>query len=270
MHILISMYLFILGASLGSFTLVMVDRMHAKKSWVKGRSQCDSCKKTLQPVDLIPIFSWLLAKGRCRHCGVKLSQSYPLVELGLGLAYVVSYAFWPYELSGVTSIATFVIWLCALVPLTALILFDIRWYLLPTKLIQPLVVLGIIWMSIDIFNGGFESSKLLGYVLALLVSAGFFYILHIVSDGKWIGDGDVRFGVVIGLFTGNPFYAWFCLFLASLLGLIISVPVLSKSKKKNKLKLKIPFGPVLITALFITVLFGTPLVDWYKETILLL
>ena len=271
MDILISAYLLIIGLALGSFTLAMADRMNKGKDWVRGRSECDKCKKKLQPIDLVPVFSWLSTGGKCRYCKVKLSYAYPLTELSLGLALVVSYVFWPVELSGV-ALAQFAVWVFALVLMCGLFVFDVRWYLLPNKLVYPLIGLGVAWAFLDIYDKGFSAGLLLDIVLAIVVGAGLFLFLFLVSKGAWIGDGDIRFGVAIGLFTGVWTVAWLTLFVASVIGLLIAVPVLlaSKNKKKSKLKLKVPFGPMLIVALYISVLFGSRLIDWYSTNFLLL
>jgi prepilin signal peptidase PulO-like enzyme (type II secretory pathway) len=270
MNIILSMYLFFVGLAFGSFALAMVDRMKTGKDWVKGRSECDNCKHILQPIDLVPLISWLSTKGRCRYCKKKLSVAYPLTEFFVGLAFLFSYLYWPNTLSGFLSIAMFVVWLVALVVMAALFVFDIRWFILPNKLIRPLIALGVIWMIMDIATQGLSVGIVVNYTLAVLVGAGLFLLLFVASKGKWIGDGDIRLGVAIGLFAGNPLGAWFCIFLASTIGVLASIPILFKTKKNKRLKLKIPFGPVLIIALYFTVLFGTQIIDWYKLEVLYL
>ena len=270
MFIIVTLYLFFIGLCFGSFALAMVDRMKSGKDWVKGRSQCDNCERVLQPKDLVPLFSWLSTRGRCRYCKKKLSATYPLTELFSGVAFLLSYLYWPFTLSDFVSIAMFVLWLCAIIVMVALFLFDIRWFLLPNKLVRPLIGLGILWMTLDIINQGLSASIVINYVLAVLVGAGVFLLLFVMSKGKWIGDGDIRLGVAIGLFAGSPLEAWFCIFLASVIGVLASIPLVLKTKKNKRLKLKIPFGPVLIIALYLTVLFGSQIIDWYRINILYL
>ncbi len=271
MDIIISVYLFMLGLSLGSFALAMVDRMKTNRDWVKGRSACEFCKQTLKPIDLVPVFSWLSTGGKCRYCRKKLPVVYPITEVIVGLAFVLSYIFWPYELSSsFVLIAQFIVWLCAVVVLTGLFLFDIRWFLLPNKLIRPLILLGLIWMVLDILNQGLSSGIIINYILAVLIGAGLFLLFYVVSKGKWIGDGDIRLGVAIGLFTGSPFEAWLTIFIASVLGILAAIPAIKKTKKQKRMKMKIPFGPVLIIGLYITVLCGAQIIEWYKNQILYL
>jgi prepilin signal peptidase PulO-like enzyme (type II secretory pathway) len=270
MEIITSVYLFLLGSSLGSFALAMVDRMKSGRDWVRGRSECESCKHVLEPLDLVPVFSWIFSRGRCRHCKIKLSAMYPLTEIAVGLAFLFSYVLWPVELVDFYTTAMFVVWLIAVVVMSALFIYDLRWFLLPNKLVRPLMGLGLVWAVFDVLEKGVSAIILLEYILAVLVGAGVFWFLYVISKGKWIGDGDIRLGIAIGLFTGNPFEAWMVIFLASVFGLLASIPTLVKLKKKKRLKLKIPFGPVLILGLYITVLFGEQIITWYKVNILYL
>ncbi len=93
------------------------------------------------------------------------------------------------------------LWLFAVVLCMALLVFDIRWYLLPTKLIRPLWLIGLLYAVSSIAqSAGSASAAVVGLLFALLLTGGLFYVLHIVSSGRWIGDGDVRFGWVMGLF----------------------------------------------------------------------
>lgn len=264
------LYIFVIGLACGSFALAMVDRMKSGRDWVRGRSECDMCKKKLQVIDLIPVVSWVSSRGKCRYCGKKLSVIYPLTELAVGLAFVLSYIYWPENLNGFSAISMFIIWLVAIVMMAGLFLFDIRWFILPNKLVKPLIGLGVVWAVIDISNKGLSIGIILNYLLAIAVGAGIFWLLYTFSKGKWIGDGDIRLGIAIGLFTGSLLEAWFTLFMASVIGIIVSLPLILKTKKSKRLKLKIPFGPLLIVALYITVLFGESIIEWYKTSVLFL
>lgn len=266
MDILLGIYIFVVGLAFGSFALAMAMRMKTGKDWVKGRSECDKCHHKLGPGDLVPVFSWLSTGGKCRYCHKQLSNAYPLSELACGTAFVLSYVFAPYELRGY-GLAVFGLWLLALVIMTSLVVFDLRWFLLPNKLIYPLQITALAHLTIISVNNSQPIAKdftTLGWTL--LVSAGIFYLLHILSSGKWIGDGDVRLGVAMGLFLPGPGTAWLAIFTASLSGVIIAMPSLIKSKKA--LKSKLPFGPMLILGLFVSYLFGAQIIDWYSTTFL--
>lgn len=265
-HSLFAVYAFVIGTALGSFALVLADRMHSGKDWVRSRSQCDHCGHVLGPVDLIPVISWTVQNGRCRYCKRSLSFYYPLVELGLGTALTVSYLSLPYTLGGLGTVR-FVLWALGLVIMTALVVSDIKWYLLPSKLVYPLAVLAALHrIVVYIADDQTFAGALLGTSAALLIGAGLFWVLNTVSKGKWIGDGDYRFGIALSLFLGDPFLAWIALFMASVFGLLAALPVLLRSQAKRKLQLKIPFGPFLILGLYVTYLFGERIIDWYTRT----
>jgi len=270
MDILLGVYGFIIGTAFGSFALAMVDRMRSGEDWVKGRSKCDHCGHKLRPKDLVPIISWLSQGGKCRYCSKKLSVFYPLVELGTGLAFLGSYVFLPYELTGWFS-AVFGLWLFAVVLMSALVVFDLRWYLLPNRLIYPLIAVSITH-RVFYFFADLEvlSEAILPTVASLLIGSGLFWALHRVSNGKWVGDGDYRLGVAIALFLADPLKTWLALFTASVFGLIVMLPFIVRKNTKNKLKIKIPFGPFLILGLYFAYLFGDRLIDWYLSTFLYL
>ena len=270
MFILLTVYLLLVGFALGSFTLLLVDRMHAKKNWVSGRSECVKCKKKLEVRDLIPVLSWVYNRGQCRHCKVKLSKSYPISELALGAGLALSFVFWPVELNSAIAIAMFVVWIFALILLSALFIYDMRWFLLPNKLVFPLIYTSVVWMILDVVDKGFTAGLVWEYLLSICVSSGLFLVLFVISQGKWIGDGDIRLGLAIGLFTGSWAESWLVIFVASVIGLVFAAPQLLKKSKKDKLKMKLPFGPALILALYIVMLVGAQIIEWYKTDILLL
>lgn len=271
MDILISLYLFILGLIFGSFILVVVDRMRLGQQWVRGRSACEYCKHTLQTKDLVPLFSWLSTSGHCRYCKKKLSLSYPLTELLLGVIFTVSYLVWPYEVSTSAEIALFITWLASLVLLCGLFVYDLRWFILPNKLVYPLIAVSAVFALLYTYSFGvFNLETLVSYLLSIFVAAGFFLLLYVLSQGKWIGDGDIRLGVAIGLFTGNWIASWLVIFTASLIGVLLVVPAIIRKNKKQILKLKVPFGPLLITGLYITVLYGQKIIEWYANEVLVL
>jgi len=264
MDVLISIYIFVVGTAFGSFALVLADRMHAGKDWVKGRSVCNHCNHKLQAVDLIPLVSWTLQNGRCRHCHKKISWFYPLVELGLGAAFVVSHLLLPYQLTGLFTVM-FGLWLFGLVLMAALVVSDLKWFLLPSKIVYPLALVGLAHRVVEFFaNNKTLVDSLVATTAALAVGAGLFWVLNKVSNGKWIGDGDYRLGIAMGLFLGDPFLTWMALFFASVFGLVVAIPKLAKSK--NKSKIKIPFGPFLIIGLFAVYLVGGDFLNWYTDT----
>lgn len=270
---MIYLILAILGLALGSFINALVWRLHwqstaktkdqkAKYAILNGRSVCPNCKHRLDAIDLIPIISWLILKGRCRYCGQPISPQYPLVEAATPLLFIISYIFWPRPFTS-QLIFDFGLWLVFLTGLIAVAVYDIRWMLIPNRIIYPLLSLAFIQLFI---KAGFLDSGwhlALSSLLSLTVAGGLFYILFQVSQGRWIGGGDVKLGFLLGLILANPVLSMLMLFTASIIGLGVVSPLLIT--KRLNLNSRLPFGPLLILATIIVKLFGATLVMWYQR-----
>lgn len=259
---MITLLLIGLGLILGSFVNALVWRLHEGKDWVNDRSECPHCQHKLGPLDLIPVVSWVMLRGKCRYCGKKIEDS-PLVELALPALFVASYHFWPLELSG-SSLVAFVFWLGFLVGFTVLAAYDLRWYLLPNKMVFPLIALAVLQVAtVAIIDVNWRI--LLGAAGGALVISGIFYLIFQISDGKWIGGGDVKLGIVLGLLAGGVIEGFLLLFIASVLGMLVSVPLMLQGKANRKTQL--PFGPLLIAGLIVVKLFGAAIIGWYTGLI---
>lgn len=257
--------LILLGLCFGSFVNALVWRLRKKRDFVSERSECTHCHHVLAWNDLIPVVSWALLRGKCRYCGKVIDDS-PIVELATPAAFVVSYLAWPYgyDAAGLT---LFVLWLVSLVGLIALVVYDLRWYLLPDKIVFPLVGIGVI-MGVIRFSYVEQQSvpqTFLAIVLGILSIAGVYFLLHALSAGKWVGFGDVKLSVFIGAILG-----WqgglLALFVANLIGIFVVLPLLILGKLHSKSK--IPFGPFLIAACFVTFLWGEHIISWYLESLI--
>ncbi len=271
---MIILILFVLGLCFGSFINALVWRIHlqakatSKKkqeelSIVHGRSMCMYCKHQLSFWDLIPVISWVMLKGRCRYCHRKYPDT-PVPELLTPLLFIFSYVFWPmsFDAKGTT---LFIFWLIFLTGFIALALYDRKWYLLPNRIIFPLyfVIAVQIIASLAFFNLGLDG--LLLTVASILVGGGIFYVLFQISHSKWIGGGDVKLGFLIGAILGDPLKCVLFIFLASLIGTLVSIPMLVTGKMKRTSHL--PFGPFLLISAFIVVLFGSSLIQAYRSLI---
>jgi len=272
-------FLLILGLACGSFVNALVWRVHeqartkpkgkkskADLSILNGRSMCPHCRHALAWYDLIPVLSWLWLKGKCRYCHRPISAQYPLVEAVSALVFAGSYIFWPetVHLGGQWLLLT--AWLVSSVGLLALAVYDLRWMLLPSRIIYPTLAAAIVGRLgyIILFDGRPWHSLLL-WLLSVVVASGVFFVLFTVSNGKWIGYGDVRLGLVTGTLLAHPAKSLAMIFFASVLGTALILPALLSGQKK--LASKLPYGPFLIAATAFVLLFGQPIIDWYKNLI---
>lgn len=230
-------------------------------SITKGRSMCPECHHTLAAKDLVPVCSWLWLRGKCRYCAKPISWQYPAVELLTGLLFVLSCLAWPYGLSGV-GLYQFVFWLFYVVVFMILAVYDLRWFLLPDKVVFPLIAVALVEVaSVAIWQRSW--ADLWQPLAGAGTIFGLFYLLFQVSKGAWIGGGDVKLAFALGLIVGSPLAAFLVIFVASLLGTLGSLPLLLRGK--DNLKAHIPFGPYLLAATILVVLYGTTVTDWYTS-----
>lgn len=265
--------LIVLGLCVGSFVNAWVWRVHQqaaarsaktrqKYSVLHGRSMCVHCKHTLSAADLVPLFSWLLLKGKCRYCKKPIAAQYPLVELLAAVLFVFSYLFWPLVWSAESKVL-FGFWLVELICLLALAVYDLRWYLLPNKMLVALGSVFGVQLVMQVVLFGVTTREVGGLILAALVGGGFFWLIFQVSQGKWIGGGDVKLGAVLGLLVGSPAQAFLVLFFASVLGSLLAIPLLLGRRLGAKSQL--PFGPFLIVATVVVRSFGAGILAWYMR-----
>lgn len=284
---LVLVALTVIGLCMGSFVNALVWRLRqqellpeqaSRKSTTKrtskltaadlsilhGRSMCSNCHHQLAAIDLIPVVSWLLLRGKCRYCHVKIADN-PLVELTTATLFIGSYWWWPAGFHGF-ALVRFAFWLLLTVGFVALAVYDLRWYILPDKVVFPLIGLVAVQLVIGLvfFHMGFAAAA--AAIWGVLIASGIFYVLFQVSRGAWIGGGDVKLGIVLGLLLGGPLKSLLLLFLASLLGTLISLPLLAIGKtKRNTL---IPFGPFLLAAACIIEFFSGQFTAWLNTLLL--
>jgi prepilin signal peptidase PulO-like enzyme (type II secretory pathway) len=223
---------------------------------------CPHCAHELSALDLIPVLSWLSLRGKCRYCHQPISPQYPLVELTAAAVFVLSYLYWPVALQG-AQIAVFVLWLVLLIGLLALLVYDLRWMLLPNRIAFPLMAVAGVQAIIAIASSDRPLTALLNTVLAIAVGGGIFYLLFQLSGGKWIGGGDVKLGFLLGTIAATPARSFLLIFVGALAGSLVSLPLLAN--KKLKRTSTIPFGPFLIIAMVVVQLAGAAIITWYQR-----
>lgn len=241
----------IFGLLLGSFFNVCIYRIPKEASIVMPPSRCGSCGQTLKALDLIPVFSYLFLRGRCRYCGVRISPRYPLVEIFTAAVFL-----WVYLTQGLTWDFLTTAFLAGI--LIVMTFIDIDHQIIP----DGLVLTGLIGGAVFLLAG--LTVPWLDALLGLLVGGGSFYLVALLSE--WIlkregmGGGDIKLMAMIGLFLG-----WRMTLLAILLsvyagGLIGGTLLLLKIKKRGE---AIPFGPFIALGTLIAALYGTQLLSWY-------
>lgn len=285
---MIWLVLILTGLSLGSFVNALVWRLHEQAaitekteqgkrltkadqqrlkqlSISKGRSMCLSCGHELAGRDLVPVLSWLALRGKCRYCGARIPDT-PIAELLVPTLFVISYVWWPYSLQTGLNKASFAVWLACVVAFVALALYDLRWFLLPDRVVFPLIGLAVLFVALQAANNDSPFKVIGGAALGVLLLAGIFFGLHYFSKGQWIGFGDVKLAIALGLLAGTGINSMMLLLFASVIGVVVGLPGLFQHKLA--MTSKIPFGPFLLLAACIVVLWGSSISDWYLNTLL--
>lgn len=245
-------FIFIFGICLGSFLNALEWRMRHKISLLDARSKCPRCKAQLKWYDNIPLVSFLVLGGKCRACREKISWQYPLVEIIMGIFFVlpflsVSFPNWEIWLW------IFFQWLTYFC-LVFIFVYDLKYQevldsmtLIPAILIFLVnyIIFGISWQSMLLGAG---------------IGAGFFLLQFIVSKGKWIGGGDIRIGLLMGVVLGWKLLL-VALWIAYVIGAVVSIGLVIA--KKKQMSSKMAFGTFLSVATFVVLVYGEGILAWY-------
>jgi len=224
-------------------------------------SRCLNCGHRLGWLDLVPIFSWLSTRGRCRYCRTRIGIFEPLMEIGTAIAFVLSFVLWPWPLVGAGDWILLGVWLASLVVLAIMAGYDARWKLLPDIANYVYLILGIVFIAVRFFVN--HDVNLVSALGAVAILAGVYATLYVVSRGNWIGLGDVKLGVGLALFLGEWRLAFLALFLANLIGCIIVLPGLLRKQLGGGSQ--IAFGPLLMAGMMISFVAGTAIIAWFME-----
>ena len=263
---------FVLGTVFGSFLNCMAWRIAHHESVLKGRSHCAVCGHALGAADLVPVFSYLFLKGRCRFCHEKISPRYVAAEVVCGCGFVLSFIRFGLTLRTLQVIVLFCI-------LLALSLVDFEIYEIPDRFI----IAGIIWFFATSWMGG-RRLNLMGMTTGLLqegerlslsawgtnllsgVIGGFaigggMLLLSLLFDHvlgrESMGGGDIKLFFMTSLYLGL-LQGLFSLILSCIVGLVIAAVMRQK---------KVPFGPAISLAAFLSLLYGEAFVNWYLSLI---
>lgn len=239
----------LLGLVVGSFLNAVIYRLHVGVSFMHGRSYCPFCKHDLGFWDLIPLFSFLFLKGKCRYCHKHISWQYPSVELGTMIAFLL--IFWQFGLT-----PELFVYLLYSIFLILIFVYDLRYYLILDRVSLPAIGLALI-LSFFVLE-----VEIISLFIAGALGGGFFLLQFIVSKGKWIGGGDIRLGLLMGFMLGYP-EVLIALFIAYVIGSLFGVTLILSGKKKWSSQ--VPFGTFLSLATFVSFFIGEYLVNYYLD-----
>jgi leader peptidase (prepilin peptidase)/N-methyltransferase len=227
-----NLFLFILGLSIGSFLNVLIDRL-PKEEQITGWSYCDSCHHRLFMLDLIPVFSFLSLKRRCRYCRKKISIHYPLVEILTGVMFILTWNIIPGGYN-IVKLAYLGVISCLIIVFFS----DLKYHIIPDSVQMTLFIFSLFAVGKDInliiFAGRIAS--------ALLIMAPIL-ILHLLTHGNGMGFGDVKLAFIIGFLLGIR-GGLVALYIAFIIGAVVGIIFIILGKKG--LKSKIAFGPFLV------------------------
>jgi leader peptidase (prepilin peptidase)/N-methyltransferase len=241
-------FIFVFGLAVGSFLNALIFRLKSKENVVLSRSHCDHCGQKLGWQDLIPLLSFLWLKAKCRHCGNRISWQYPLVELATGFLFVLA------ALPSFFDPWFFVFALLIISLLVVIFVFDLKHYLIPDQIVYSGMFVSLVW---QLFRGNVLNSLLAGLGASL-----FFLAIVLFSEEKWMGWGDVKMALFMGLLLGFP-NVLVALFLSFFLGSLVGISLIVA--KRKGLKSEIPFGPFLSLATLITLFWAKEIINWYLK-----
>lgn len=228
-------FIFLFGLCIGSFANVLIDRLPQGQDVLRGRSRCDHCKKNLRWFELVPVISFLIQGGQCRRCHKKLSWQYPIIEIVVGIGFVLLYQ----------RIPDLFIFLSLLVIFVA----DLKYEIIP----DSMVALGLL--------GSLLQEDLLQNWPSAIGVAAFFLFLFFITKGRGMGFGDVKLVFLLGLILGFPNIV-VALYFAFLTGAAIGIILMLGGKKS--LKSHVPFGPFLILGTLFALLYGSRVMSWWN------
>lgn len=245
----------LLGVVMGSAMSAVAWRVPRERSWVTGRSACPACRATLQPADLVPVLSFLAARGRCRHCGAAIGWRYPLTELLCGAWAVLVLL----EVGWVPALPFLALWGFLML---ALFWIDLDFQLLPDVLTFPGTLIAL--AAVLPLAGGARHA-----LFGMLVGSGLLRLLAWsylrVRKEEGLGGGDIKLAAMFGAVLGWKL-TLVTLFLAALAGTIWGVVLMARRAGSGQTAL--PFGTLLAPAAMIVFLWGEDLVRSYLRLVL--
>ena len=289
MNIFYAICFFIVGSCLGSFACAQVWRMRAKqivldKSQNKKVDEAEYKRlsklvekngkfdrsidldtgKQLKWFELIPIFSWIILRGKSRYTGKKIGYTEILSEIIMGILFAGSYLLWPVK----SDIVGLIVWLICLVGFWMILIYDAKWSLIPDNVSNFLIIMSAISSIVFVFSSGKGNitANLFNLLWSAIILSGVYFIICLLSKEKMIGLGDVKVGLAEAFLLHKWYLAFIALFSANLMGTFFVLP--GMIARKIGPKSKIPFAPFLILGMILAQLVGENIFAWYMHLIL--
>jgi prepilin signal peptidase PulO-like enzyme (type II secretory pathway) len=242
----------IFGLLIGSFINCLAWRLY-KEETIFGRSHCPKCLKQIDWFDNIPLLSFILLRGKCRHCAKKISWQYPLVELITGVLFYV--AFLNFGATPLILLKSFIV----IAILVLVFIFDFRWYLIP---VSALIWSGAVIIILGALSYPYNLGSYIFVLLASIMAAGLFFgAQYLLTRGKGLGEGDIWLGVFLGAIFVNLKTLTVAVLLAYLIGSIVGLYLLAAKRKHWSSKL--PLGVFLTAGAIISLFWGSQIAAWY-------
>lgn len=271
MVLLLSALVGVFGLFIGSFLNVVVYRVPRKLSVVSPPSACPRCEKLIRPWNNVPVFSWLLLRGKCADCAEPISVRYPLVEAGTAVFFGVVTWWWLstnealVQHGGAADVAAAVLLLLAFLYLAsvtvALALIDLDHHVLPNSIVLPSYIVAVVLLAASGLLAG-NYTALLGAAIGGAAMFVFYFVLAVISP-RGMGMGDVKLAGVLGLYLG--YLGWGAVIVGSfgafMLGGVFSIALIALRKAGRKSG--IPFGPWMLAAAWLGIFFGESLWSRY-------
>lgn len=253
---------FFVGGSIGSFLNLAADRMPAGRSIVSPRSFCESCNRHLASFDMVPVFSYLWLRGRCRYCRARIPLRFMVVEAFMGALFTSIYFRHGFG-------AEFIVLGIAVSLLMVVALIDLERGLILNRIIYPslvvLVLLAPFWTELGLTRSFFGSESMVASLLnSIATGLGAFLVFLAIALAfpKGMGGGDIKLAGVIGLLAGFP-GALIALWLGIVSGGLVAIGLLVFRKLGRKDTM--PFGPFMALGTIAALLAGGEIISWYQE-----
>lgn len=247
-ELFIYIIIFLYGIVIGSFLNVLIYRIPLKENIAIEPSHCMKCGKKIKWYDLVPLFSYLFLRGKCRNCKTKISIQYPIIEFINGVGYCLVFL-----VNGLNVVS--LLFCLAYSIFIVISVIDWRTYEIPFGLNVAIGVLGVIRIILDYEN-------LLDYLIGFCIVSGFMliclYIGRVIKGIDAFGGGDIKLMAFAGLLVG-----WKNVVLAFLIGCILGAVIHSIRMKVTEAEHMLAFGPYLCAGLMIAMLYGDKLINWY-------